>query len=154
MKETIRAASITFSYIFTFLTITDSVLHLDYGESNDTFFYILDRALVVLIAILMYNIVKNIKVNMFFKILIHYLVTICLMGLLSMAQRYYFDTRYSCDFFIRNYRERFWDDNIIYMIVLIAFADYNEKVKKIRKKRNNVCVPKETAQQEDRKYGQ
>ena len=149
---------IKFLCTYTILIISNNIfIYLSYGQINDPYFdlhfYLKDRAVVVLIAILLYNIVKKIIVSkkviagwaaavfVAVRVLVHYLITIFSMVVISICEDFHFSMAYSCDFRYRNYRERFIDDTFIYLTILITYVILSGIIAIIKRKSDKHSVP-------------
>ena len=128
MKITCRLLkniAILFCSIFTVATIASCIINLLMGNTNDTYFHILDRAVLTLIGSIIIGIVADINFkNTIFNYLIPYLVFIIL------AFLYVFISGFFVELHPNAYRDIFINDTIAYIIVYVSIDIYKNRAKR------------------------
>lgn len=95
------------------------------GNTNDTYFHILDRAVITLIGSIIIGIVADVDFkNPIFNCLIPYLIFIIL------AFLYVFISGFFVELHPNAYRDIFINDTISYIIVYVSIAIYKNRAKR------------------------
>ena len=123
----LKNIAVLFCIIFTVATVASCIINLLMGNTNDTYFHILDRAVLTLIGSIIIGIVADIDFkNTIFNCLIPYLIFIL------FAFLYVFISGFFVELHPNAYRDIFINDTIAYIIVYIGILIY----KNISKRKN------------------
>lgn len=122
-REILKNTYVVFACIYTGLTIFSSIINLILGRVNDSYIHLIDRAIIILIPILFYFIVKQIKTNIYLKILLHYISTILLVMLATFIIGIITN-----DLAPTAYRDQFLNYSIAY-IIIVGIMIFGKKIK-------------------------
>ena len=122
-REILKNTYVVFACIYTGLTIFSSIINLILGRVNDSYIHLIDRAIIILIPILFYFIVKQIKTNIYLKILLHYISTILLVMLSTFIIGIITN-----DLAPTAYRDQFLNYSIAY-IIIVGIMIFGKKIK-------------------------
>lgn len=110
---------VLFCIIFTVATVASCIINLLMGNTNDTYFHILDRAVLTLIGSIIIGIVEDIDFkSSILNCLIPYLIFIV------FAFLYVFISGFFVELHPNAYRDIFINDTIAYIIVYIGILIY------------------------------
>ena len=115
----LKNIAVLFCIIFTVATVASCIINLLMGNTNDTYFHILDRAVLTLIGSIIIGIVEDIDFkSSILNCLIPYLIFIV------FAFLYVFISGFYVELHPNAYRDIFINDTIAYIIVYIGILIY------------------------------
>lgn len=115
----LKNIAVLFCIIFTVATVASCIINLLMGNTNDTYFHILDRAVLTLIGSIIIGIVEDIDFkSSILNCLIPYLIFIV------FAFLYVFISGFFVELHPNAYRDIFINDTIAYIIVYIGILIY------------------------------
>ena len=112
-KAILKNTYIVFSCVYTGLTLFSSVVNLMLGRTEDSYLHLIDRAVIILIPILFYFLVNQLKTKPYLKILIHYVSTVLLVMLATFVIGLITN-----DLAPTAYRDQFLNYSIAYIIIV------------------------------------
>ena len=115
----LKNIAVLFCIIFTVATVASCIINLLMGNTNDTYFHILDRAVLTLIGSIIIGIVEDIDFkSSILNCLIPYLIFIVFAFLYVFISGFFFELHPNA------YRDIFINDTIAYIIVYIGILIY------------------------------